>query len=183
MMMPPNSYHFTRLVPNKMEFIGSKYVGQYVIRRIGEIDTKTFEDGRSGLQIEITVQRQVDSIFLSTYLPTILMNSINQATNYFEDEDLFGDIIAINLTCMMVLSALYISVSGSLPATASIKYIEIWLLFNLIYPFLIVIVQTFLFLAKRQERKESTIGIHTPMCIQPWIESTSSLKSTNRGTN
>ena len=44
---------------------------------------------------------------------------------------------------MMVLSALYISVSTSLPGTAYVKYVEIWLLGSLIYPFVIVIIQTY----------------------------------------
>ena len=133
------------------------------------METKTFQNGRKGIQIEIILGRQIGSIFLSTYLPTILMNSINQATNYFQGEDLFGDIIAINLTCMMVLSALYISVSSNLPATASIKYIEIWLLFNLIYPFLIVLAQTFLHLEKnKQKNKKENIQIQKSISSQTW---------------
>ena len=69
------------------------------------------------------------------------MNVINQATNYFKGDDIFGDVITVNLTCMMVLSALYISVSNSLPITSSIKYVEIWLLFSLAYPFFVVSIQ------------------------------------------
>ena len=72
------------------------------------------------------------------------MNVINQATNYFKGDDIFGDVITVNITCMMVLSALYISVSNSLPITSSIKYVEIWLLFSLAYPFLVVMVQTWI---------------------------------------
>ena len=79
-----------------------------------------------------------------TYLPTILMNIINQATNYLDGTQFSGDIIKVNMTCMMVLSALYVSVSNSLPTTSYIKYVEIWLIFSLIYPFLIVLIQTFI---------------------------------------
>jgi hypothetical protein len=35
-------------------------------------------------------------------------------------------------------------VSSSLPPTASIKYIEIWLLFNLAYPVLVILVNVVL---------------------------------------
>ena len=69
------------------------------------------------------------------------MNVINQMTNYIKGDDIFGDVIMVNLTCMMVLSALYISVSNSLPITSSIKYVEIWLLFSLAYPFFVVSIQ------------------------------------------
>ena len=58
--------------------------------------------------------------------------------------EFFVDVIAVNITCMMVLSSIYIAVSGSLPVTSSIKYVEIWLLFSLIYPFLVVLIKTFI---------------------------------------
>ena len=85
------------------------------------------------------------------------MNIINQATNYFVGDEFFGDVIAVNITCMMVLSSIYIAVSGSLPATSSIKYVEIWLLFSLIYPFLVVLINTFIHV----ERNKATTGITT----------------------
>ena len=47
-------------------------------------------------------------------------------------------IITVNITCMMVLASVYLSVSASLPTTQSIKPVEIWLLFNLAYPFLVI---------------------------------------------
>ena len=40
----------------------------------------------------------------------------------------------------MVLASVYISVSSSLPLTAGMKYIEVWLLFNLAYPGIVIIV-------------------------------------------
>ena len=92
-----------------------------------------------------------------TYLPTIILNVINQVTNCFEGTIFSGDIIKVNLTSMMVLSALYISVSNSLPATASVKYVDIWLIFSLIYPFLIVFTQTFIQKNKTLKSKKSTV--------------------------
>ena len=40
---------------------------------------------------------------------------------------------------MMVLASVYLSVSASLPSTANIKPVEWWLLFNLTWPFLIIV--------------------------------------------
>ena len=40
---------------------------------------------------------------------------------------------------MMVLASVYLSVSNSLPSTPVIKPVEVWLLFNLAYPFLVII--------------------------------------------
>ena len=41
---------------------------------------------------------------------------------------------------MMVLTSVYLSVSTSLPSTSNIKPVEVWLLFNLAYPFLVILV-------------------------------------------
>ena len=45
---------------------------------------------------------------------------------------------------MMVLASIYLSVSASLPNTYGIKPVEIWLLFNLAYPFLVILVNIIL---------------------------------------
>ena len=135
-------------------------------------------DNKTGLEIEIQFSRQISHIILVTYFPTILMNIINQATNYFVGDEFFGDVIAVNITCMMVLSSIYIAVSGSLPPTSSIKYVEIWLLFSLIYPFLIVLVQTWMrTLAKREhvnvspmhetQKKKKNIGMMIAKVLIP----------------
>ena len=74
-----------------------------------------------------------------TYLPTILMNLINQLTNYITGDTKYDLVYTINITCMMVLASVYLSVSASLPATSDIKPVEVWLLFNLSYPFLVIL--------------------------------------------
>ena len=48
------------------------------------------------------------------------------------------------MTSMMVLASIYLSVSSSLPSSPNIKPVEIWLLFNLAYPFLVIIVNVLL---------------------------------------
>ena len=40
----------------------------------------------------------------------------------------------------MVLTSVYLSVNTSLPSTSNIKPVEIWLIFNLSYPFLVILV-------------------------------------------
>ena len=79
-----------------------------------------------------------------TFLPTILMNIVNQATNYISGDDRYSLIITVNITCMMVLASVYLAVSSSLPSTANIKPVEVWLLFNLAYPVLVIIVNVLL---------------------------------------
>ena len=91
------------------------------------------------VNVALVLKRRFFSIFMVTYLPTILMNMINQATSYITSEDKYSLIITVNITCMMVLASVYLSVSSSLPVTLNIKPIEFWLLFNLFWPFLIII--------------------------------------------
>ena len=79
-----------------------------------------------------------------TYLPTILMNMINQATCYITTEDKYSLIITVNITCMMVLASVYLSVSASLPTTSDIKPVELWLLVNLAFPGLLILLQVLL---------------------------------------
>ena len=87
---------------------------------------------------------QFFSIFMVTYLPTILMNIINQATNYITGDSKYDMIYTINITSLMVLASIYLSVANSLPSTPNIKPVEVWLLFNLAYPFFVVLVNIIL---------------------------------------
>ena len=45
---------------------------------------------------------------------------------------------------MMVLASVYLSVSASLPSTSNIKPVEIWLLINLAFPVLVILVNVWL---------------------------------------
>ena len=81
------------------------------------------EDDKHGKMIEIsmTLRRDITSIFMVTFLPTILMNFINQASNYITGDTKYDLVYTINITCMMVLASVYLSVSASLPRTSDIK--------------------------------------------------------------
>ena len=50
------------------------------------------------------------------------------ATNFFKDF-FFEAVVTVNLTSLLVLTTLFISVSGSLPQTAYIKMVDVWLIF------------------------------------------------------
>ena len=72
------------------------------------------------------------------------MNMINQATNYITSNNKYDILFTVNITCMMVLASIYLSVSTSLPVTADIKPVEVWLIFNLAYPFSTILVNVIL---------------------------------------
>ena len=74
----------------------------------------------------------------TVYIPSVLLNIIGHITNYFKPF-YFESVIAVNLTVMLVLTSMYISVVAGLPVTSYIKMIEMWLLFNLTIPFIDVL--------------------------------------------
>ena len=110
------------------------------------------------------------SIFMVTYLPTILMNIINQATNYIRGEDRYQIILELNITSLMVLASIYLSVSNGLPGSSNIKPVEIWLLFNLAYPFLVIIVNILIqyFEKPSAPRRNTKVAVKTKKEIQSY---------------
>ena len=141
------------LVPLKIQYFGSYSIAQYTVKDIS-FSTQSFVGIGSGIQVKIAFGRDFMSIFSVTYLPTILMNIVNQSTNFLDNSEFLEAIITVNITCMMVLSALYISVSTSLPTTSSIKFIDIWLLFSLIFPFVIILLNIMLYYIKEPNRNK-----------------------------
>ena len=115
-------------------------------------------NGTKLVRVEVKLVRDFPSIFIVTYLPTILMNIINQATNYLANPEFLEAIITVNITCMMVLSALYISVSNSLPATSTIKIVDVWLLFSLIFPFFIILINILLYTIRKRNKTTTKSG-------------------------
>ena len=70
----------------------------------------------SGIQMTIVLKRRILNAILTVYLPTILVLIIVYATNFFKDF-FFEAIVTVNLTSLLVLTTLFISVSSSLPQT------------------------------------------------------------------
>ena len=98
---------------------GQKKIGQYFIDK-WEIAAE--EEGKQRrVSVVMVLSRKIRSIFTVTYLPTILMNLINQSSNYIRGDTKYDLVYTINITCMMVLASVYLSVSASLPRTSDIK--------------------------------------------------------------
>ena len=103
--------------------------------------TLTREKGANLVYMAIKLKRKVVTELLTTYLPTILLLLITFTTIFF-DKDLFGDVIAVNLTIMLVMTTIFTSKIEELPPTSDMKMIDIWLIFCLVVPFLEVILRT-----------------------------------------
>ena len=89
----------------------------------------------------LKLKRKFTTELLTTYLPTILLLLITFTTIFF-DSELFGDVIAVNLTIMLVMTTIFTSKIEELPPTSDMKMIDIWLIFCLVVPFLEVVLRT-----------------------------------------
>ena len=109
----------------------------------------------SGIQMTIVLKRRILNAILTVYLPTILVLIIVYATNFFKDF-FFEAIVTVNLTSLLVLTTLFISVSSSLPQTverqsdllrieiyilsqAYVKMVDVWLIFAQVVPWIEVL--------------------------------------------
>ena len=65
----------------------------------------------------------------------------------------FEAMVTVNLTGMLVLTTIFMSVSSNLPQTSYVKMIDIWLLFCILVPFCEVLLHTWMD-SHRTERRE-----------------------------
>ena len=88
-------------------------------------------------------------------------------------------IITVNLTSMLVLTTMFINVSNNLPKTSYMKMIDVWLLFHLLYPFLVVLIHNYMDTLRNDDERE----INKPWQInnskwRKWQQSTNWVKNT-----
>lgn len=132
---------FIELIAEELEYVGEKFLTQYEV-----INVVIGTEMQSGVQlayVEITLGRELLGVLLNVFIPTIVLGLISYSTNFYKDE-YFESVIAINLTTMLVIVTLFVSVSESLPPTAYIKMMDIWLIFNLVIPFALILIHTYM---------------------------------------
>ena len=76
-------------------------------------------------------------------------------------------VVTVNLTCMLVLTTMFINVSNNLPKTSYIKMMDIWLIFNLLLPFMEVLLHTYIDYLRNDEDREIN---HHGSVVTPEIE-------------
>jgi hypothetical protein len=96
---------------------------------------------KEGLRMWVTMQRKPLTEILTTYLPTILLLLITYATTLFKPY-YFEAALTVNLTNMLVMSTIFIGVMQSLPKTAYVKMIDVWLIGCQLVPFIEVVLLT-----------------------------------------
>ena len=101
--------------PYNIKMSGATVLTQFIITS-WSLDFVNASDHNVGLMMTMVLKRRI--------LPTFRIPIIVYSTNYFKDF-FFEAVVTKNLTSLLVITTLFISVSGSLPKTANVKMIDI----------------------------------------------------------
>ena len=140
MKVPQSMEAFIDLSAGGVLYEGPRSMVQFEVKSIEMIS----KDAHF-LVVEIVLKRMFKYHLAATYVPSALLIIITTIT-LFVDEKHYGATIMVHLTTMLVMFTLYQSVSDSMPKTAYLKLIDIWLLYGIIVPFVTFVVETILIL-------------------------------------
>ena len=93
------------------EYLGKKLLTQYEVRDF-MMDIQNTDEGIQEVFVTINLGRQLFGVVLNIIIPTVVLNVISYSTNFYKEE-YFETVIAINLTTMLVIVTLFVSVSKS----------------------------------------------------------------------
>ena len=162
---------FVDLLVGDLQYSGPLELTQYFIKKRVFFEDK-LADGQEIVYVDIFFGRRLLSIILTVFAPTVILNLVGHASNYFK-EFFFEAVISVNVTAMLVLTTMFINVSNNLPKTAYIKMIDVWLLFNLIKPFNDILVTTYMDYLKSDEGRDinhhgESRPVHTASGFSVW---------------
>ncbi len=132
---------------DKLSYDGPVDLVQYFVKGVNMTDNaarvEKLTRTKRGIRVDIVFSRRILNQILTTFLPTVFICAVAFATNYFK-ADYFESVVTVNVTIWLVLTTLYIGIINSLPRTAYIKLIDVWLITNMLVPFLEVMLHTFM---------------------------------------
>ena len=115
---------FASLYPDQLRYLGKDEVNQYVVysyklQRLPENPSQVINSlffiilvlfNLSQVEVVIHMGRNLLTILLTIFVPTVLLNMISYSTNFFKPF-FFEASVTVNLTAMLVLTTLFINVS------------------------------------------------------------------------
>lgn len=156
-----------------------KHTGKESLVQFQVMKILTDDSSASNLTISIVLQRVFFYHLAATYLPTSCLLLIAEIT-LFIDESHFDATIMVALTSMLVMYTLYQSLTGSLPQTSYLKMIDIWLLFGLLMPFVVFLIEVVLELTRTTAKENKVHGLRVRVGIHDHHNVNKSLVSFNR---
>ena len=147
LVMAGNSGKFVHPIINQFNYLGPIDLTQYFVKSTNTsytfVNDGNEDDKVPAIEFRVIFGRRILGTILTTYLPSIIICIVSFSTNYFK-AFFFEAMVTVNLTALLVLTTLFLSVSNSLPKTAYIKMMDIWLIFNLFIPFAEVLLHTYI---------------------------------------
>ena len=91
----------------------------------------------------------ISFLFTSKRCPFQVLFPILQASDFEAN-------VTVNVTTLLVLTTLFISISDALPRTSYVKAVDIWLITNLMIPFFEIILQSLMNIASKDDEDNDT---------------------------
>ena len=123
------------LIPNNLTMEQSEDMTLFTITNYVLVNDT---NPKAGIEMKITMKRKILSEMMTTYFPSLLLMMITFATTFFKPF-FFEAALTVNLTNMLVMTTIFISVMEKLPLTSYPKMIDFWLIFCQLVPFAEVI--------------------------------------------
>lgn len=93
---------FVKFKVDNFSYVGPEDLRDYAVRNTS---MSRVNDGR--LQVEIKTDRKLISLILTTFIPTIILNTIGHMSNYFNDNS-FDIYMSLNVTVMLALTTMFV---------------------------------------------------------------------------
>jgi len=142
-----------QLIPKTLQYQDSVGLTQFEVKSFSMNNSNDV----SRVRVEIKLKRIFSYHLTNTYLPTLTLLIIAEITLHF-DESKTEMAIGLSLTILLVMYTMYQSISESLIKTAYLKMIDYWLLFCLLVPFLIFMIEIYWLLQKTQNLNATAKG-------------------------
>ena len=147
--VPLNQNNLVRLIPSLLIFDMEDTLTQFDI-----VETTLIEGKSSGVQVKLGFQRILLYHLVNTYFPMLCLLIIVELTLFFEQSQLQAA-IALALTVLLVMYTMYQGISASQPKTAYLKYIDYWIFFCLLVPFIVFLIEVYWELSRLRRGKKN----------------------------
>ena len=139
------------VIPNESKNLGPAYLDQFVVNKVEIFSKKNKTLVQTAIQL-----RRIPSYFIATtYLPTFCIIFM-ALMSLFIDQSYFDVILMSALTIMLVMYTLFQSISQSMPTTAYLKLLDYWILFGMILPFFVFVIEIANELMKSRSRLQQS---------------------------
>jgi len=147
--VPIDLVRLVQLVPQNFQLTQDILTTQFDVLSSSMVSAKN----ASYIHVNIIFRRKIMYHMANTFLPTISLLVIVEFTLFFDSSN-EGMSVTLSLTVMLVMYTLYQSISQTIPKTAYMKLVDYWLIFCLLVPFVIFIVESIWYLDQAKKKKQ-----------------------------